>query len=71
MDGQKPLGLPARFEPSHLSFALACGLMRQLGPIVGVTVSVVTDGRHDGSQRGSIALEFVGNDPERFLPLTA
>ena len=43
VDGQKSLRLLCRLEPSHLSLALSCRLMRTFSTIVGITGSVVGD----------------------------
>ena len=69
VDGEKSLGLAGRFELAHLSFSLACGLIRDFGAVVGVAAGVVIHGRQDGSQRRPVAFQFVGNDSERFFPL--
>jgi hypothetical protein len=42
------LCLTGGFESSHLSFALSRWLMGDFSTIVGLELSVVDDGRHDG-----------------------
>ena len=45
--------------------------MRNLGAIVGIWLGIVGNSRQDGSTGSSIALQLVGDDPQRFLALTA
>jgi hypothetical protein len=45
--------------------------MRNLGAIVGIWLSIVGNSRQHGSTGSSIALQLVGDDPQRFLALTA
>jgi hypothetical protein len=45
--------------------------MRNLGPIVGILLSIVGDTRQDRSTGSSIALQLVGDDSEWLLALTA
>ena len=40
--GQEPLCLPGRFEPSHMSLALPCGLVGDFGAIVLVSVRAIS-----------------------------
>ena len=61
--GQESLRLPWRFEPSHLSLALPCGLVGDFGAIVLVSVRIVSDGRHDRSVRSPVAAQLVGDQP--------
>ena len=49
VNGQESLRLPWRCEPSHVSLALPCGLVRDFGAIVLVSVRAMGDGRHDRS----------------------
>jgi hypothetical protein len=44
--------------------------VRKLGSIVGVLSQIVSNARQDCSFRSTIALQFVGDDPQRFLSLT-
>ena len=69
--GQEALCLTGRFEPSHVSLALPCGLVRDFGAIVRVSVRTVSDGRHDRSVRSPVAAQLVGDQPPRltFLAL--
>jgi len=46
-------------------------LVRNLGAVVGILSGVVGDLRQDCSLRCTVALEFVGDDPERLLVLAA
>ena len=46
-------------------------LVRNLGAVVGILSGVVGDLRQDCSLRCTVALEFVGDDPERLLMLAA
>jgi hypothetical protein len=71
VERQKALSLPGGFESAHLSFSHPSGLMRNLGPIVGILLGIVGDTRQDRSTGSSIALQLVGDDPEWFLALTA
>ena len=59
--GQESLRLPGRFEPSHLSLALPCGLVGDFGAIVLVSVRARGDGRHDRSVRSPVAAQLVGD----------
>ncbi len=45
--------------------------MRDLGAIVGIWLGIVGNSRQDGSAGRTIALQLVGDDPQRFLTLTA
>jgi len=45
--------------------------MRKLGAIVRILLHIVGDARQDRSLRSTIALQFVGDDPERFFALTS
>ena len=45
--GQEALCLTGRFEPSHVSLALPCGLVGDFGAIVLVSVRAMGDRRHD------------------------
>ena len=63
--GQESLCLPERFEPSHVSLALPCGLVGDFGAIVLVSVCAMSDGRHDRSVRSPIAAQLVGDQPPR------
>ena len=47
--GQESLCLTGRFEPSHVSLTLPCGLVGDFGAFVPVSVRTVSDGRHDRS----------------------
>ena len=44
--------------------------MRNLGAIVGIWLGIVENSRQDGSTGSTIALQLVGDDPQRFLALT-
>ena len=59
--GQESLCLTGRFEPAHVSLALPCGLVRDFGAIVRVSVRTVSDGRHDRSVRSPVAAQLVGD----------
>ena len=69
MHGQEALRLPGRFEPSHVSLAVRCGLVGDFGAIVLVPVRTVSDGRHDRSVRRPVAAQLVGNQPPRLTLL--
>jgi hypothetical protein len=69
--GEKPLGLIGRLEATHLSFPLACRLMRSLHSIVGVTLGRVGHVAEAGSHRGRIASQSVGDDAQRLSSLSA
>ena len=45
--------------------------MRKLGAVVRIVSHVVGIARQDRSLRSAIALQFVGENPERFLALTS
>ena len=45
--------------------------MRKLSPVVGILSRIVSNARQDRSLRSAIALQFVGDDPERFFTLTS
>ena len=45
--------------------------MRNLGTIVGILLGIVGNTRQDRSTGSTIALQFVGDDPEWLLALTA
>ena len=45
--------------------------MRKLSPVVGILSRIVSNARQDRSLRSTIALQFVGDDPERFFTLTS
>ena len=45
--------------------------MRNLGPIVGILLGIVSNAWQDRSTGSSIALQLVGDDPEWLLALTA
>ena len=45
--------------------------MRKLSPVVGILSRIVSNARQDRSLRSTIALEFIGDDPERFFTLTS
>ena len=68
---QKSLGLSRRFEPAHLSFSEPGWLMRKLCPIVGILSRVVRNAGQDRSFCRTIALQFVGDDLERFRSLAS
>ena len=70
MHGQESLCLTGRFEPSHLSLALPCGLVRDFGAIVRVSVRTVSDGRHDRSVRSPVAAQLVGDQSHGLVLLT-
>ena len=70
MDGEKPLGLCRRLEPSHLPFTLPGWLVRYLCAIVGISCCVVWDGRHDGATSSSIATKSIGHETNRSGALT-
>ena len=53
-----------------MSFSHPRGLMRNLGAIVGIGLGIVGHTRQDGSAGSTIALQLVGDDPQRFLALT-
>jgi hypothetical protein len=61
------LRLLSRFEPTHLPFSLSGVLMRDFRTIVGVTGRVVSNVRQHRSQRCSITLQLVGDDPQWFF----
>ena len=61
VDRKKPLRLPGRFEPAHVSLALPCGLVGDFRAIVLVPVRPVSDGRHDRSVRRPVAAQLVGD----------
>ena len=65
MHGQESLCLPGRFEPTHLSLAVPCGLVGDFGAIVLVSVRAMGDGRHDRSVRSPVAAQLVGDQPPR------
>ena len=67
--GQEALRLTGRFEPSHVSFALPCGLVRDFGAIVLVSVRAMGDRRHDRSVRRPVAAQLVGDQPPRLTLL--
>jgi hypothetical protein len=66
MEGEKPLGVPSRFESAHLPFPLAGRLMRGFGSIVGVSLHTVSHVAEDGSYGSGVASQFVGSDPQWF-----
>ena len=55
--------------PAHVSLALPCGLVRDFGAIVRVSVRTVSDGRHDRSVRSPVAAQLVGDQPPRLTLL--
>ena len=67
--GQEALCLTGRFEPSHLSLALPCGLVGDFGAIVLVSVRAMGDRRHDRSVRRPVAAQLVGDQPARLTLL--
>ena len=67
--GQESLCLTGRFEPSHLSLALSCGLVGDFGTIVLVSVRAMGDRRHDRSVRRPVAAQLVGDQPPRLTLL--
>ena len=67
--GQEALRLTGRFEPSHVSLALSCGLVGDFGAIVLVSVRAMGDRRHDRSVRCPVAAQLVGDQPPRLTLL--
>ena len=63
MHGHESLCLPGRCDPAHLSLALPCGLVGDVGAIVLVSVRAMGDGRHDRSGRSPVAAQLVGDHP--------
>ena len=45
--------------------------MRKLGAVVRILLHIVGNARQDRSLRSAITLQFVGDNPERFLALTS
>ena len=68
--GQASLSLTGRCEPSHVSLALPCGLVRDFGAIVRVSVRTMSDGRHDRSVRSPVAAQLVGDQSYGLALLT-
>ena len=66
---QESLRLSGGLEPAHLSLSLSRRLMRDFGPIVGVTFRDVNDRRHDRPVCRAIAPQLVGDQPPRFASL--
>jgi len=71
VERQKALSLPGGFESAHLSFSHPSRLMRNHGAIVGILLGIVGNTWKDRSTGSTIALQFVGDDPEWLLALTA
>src|SRR5262245_54550903 len=69
VDGQESLRLSWRFEPAHVPLSLSSMLMRDFSAVVGVAVSVVGHMRQNGSERRSITLQLVGDDPKWLFAL--
>ena len=69
LDRQEPLRLSGGFEPAHLSLSLSRRLMRDFGPIVGVTFRDVNDRGHDRPVCRAIASQLVGDQPSRLASL--
>ena len=69
MHGQESLCLPGRFELSHVSLAVPCGLVGDFGAIVLVSVRAMSDRRHDRSVRRPVAAQLVGDQPPRLTLL--
>jgi hypothetical protein len=69
VDGEEPLGVRHRLEAAHVGFALPRGLMRDLGPVVGVASGIVDDGRHDDAVRRAVADEAIDDEAARNLGL--
>ena len=67
--GQESLCLTGRFEPSHVSLALPCGLLGDFGAIVFVSVRAIGNGRHDRSVHSPVAAQLVGDQPPRLTLL--
>jgi hypothetical protein len=69
VEREKPLGVPCRFESSHLPFPLARRLMRDFSSIVGISLHTVSHAAEDTSYGSGVASQFVGNDPQWFCTL--
>ena len=69
VDRQELLRLSGGLEPAHLSISLSRRLVRNLRPIVGVTLGDVKNRRHDGPVCRAIASQLVGDQPLRFASL--
>ena len=69
MQSEKPLGMMLGLEAPHLAFSLARGLMRHLGPIVGVLLGVVDRRGQSATGGRPVAAELVGDQPPRLFPL--
>src|SRR5262245_2107668 len=59
---QKPLGMPGRFEALHAIFALPCGPMGVLTPVIEVATLAMLHPGQDLALRRAVALELIGND---------
>ena len=70
VDAEESLGLASRFEPSHLAFSLPCGLMRDFSPVVLVLPRRVENRCHQFPMSGTVASQFVGDEPVGSRPLT-
>ena len=64
---EKALGLPRRFEPPHLAFLLARGLMRDFGPVICSFVLAMRDPGHKLPARRSITAKLVSHVSARVL----
>ena len=71
MHGQESLCLPGRVDPAQVSRAVPCGLVRDVGTMVRVSVRALGDGRQDRSVCSPVAAQRVGDQPPRLtrLPL--
>ena len=62
MDRKKPLCLPRGFEPAHLAFSVACGLMRDFRSVVSTAVLAVADAGQELSAGSAITAKTSGHD---------
>jgi hypothetical protein len=63
--GEKPLGVPWRFEPLHAPLALTRGLVGVLGAVIEIPMLAVFYPQEHLPLGGPIAFQFVGNEYPR------
>ena len=70
MNGEKTLSMSWRLEASHLALSLPSRLMRNLSPIIQVSVLAMGDTGQQLPARHSIAAQLIGDKETRHIEQT-